>query len=295
MKVIFFILKLSLLYPFYLDANPLIDAKWLSKNVCKEEIKVIEVGTSYNSYLVEHINCSQFTNFYKDGWRTNLNRANMVLPNTDKIISLVNKLGIYNSDHIVLYAKKNEEYSVAETTAIYFTLKHIGHKKTSFLNGGYPEFKKKYSLLVEEGKHPIIKETNYKHIINNTILATTNNVIKNNEKNWPLVDARETDFYLGINKLRNFSDFGTIKKSKNIPSKWFLEGRGLRFNDIDKIKKIYNTKKIYNKKNIIYFCNAGLESSLNWFVDHELLGNSSAKLYEGSIFKWVSENKNLSY
>ena len=52
-----------------LKASPIVSATWLSKNLCKENIKLIEVGSSYNSYLVEHIKCSQYTNFYKHGWR----------------------------------------------------------------------------------------------------------------------------------------------------------------------------------------------------------------------------------
>ena len=52
---------------------------WLSKNLCGNNIKLIEVGSSYNSYLVEHIKCSQFTNFYKNGWRENINDIAMQL------------------------------------------------------------------------------------------------------------------------------------------------------------------------------------------------------------------------
>ena len=50
---------------------------------------------------------------------------------------------------------------------------------------------------------------------------------------------------------------------------------------------------IKNGENSIFFCYAGLESSLNWFVFHELMGIKNTKLFEGSIFKWVSENKLL--
>ena len=31
---------------------------------------------------------------------------------------------------------------MAETTAIYFTFKYLGHKKISILDGGYPNLKK---------------------------------------------------------------------------------------------------------------------------------------------------------
>ena len=47
------------------------ESDWLSKNLCKEKVKVIEVGKSFNSYKVEHLNCASYTNFYNDGWRIN--------------------------------------------------------------------------------------------------------------------------------------------------------------------------------------------------------------------------------
>ena len=66
-----FILCLFFFLISNLKASPIVNVDWLSQNLCKENIKLIEVGASYNSYLVEHIKCSQYTNFYKDGWRVN--------------------------------------------------------------------------------------------------------------------------------------------------------------------------------------------------------------------------------
>ena len=39
----------------------------------------------------------------------------------------------------------------------------------------------------------------------------------------------------------------------------------------------------------IFFCNAGLESSLGWFVAHELMGNTAARLYDGSLAEWSAD------
>ena len=43
---------------------------------------------------------------------------------------------------------------------------------------------------------------------------------------------------------------------------------------------------------ILYiFCYSGLESSINWFVSHELMKNKNSKLYEGSLFDWVAKKR----
>ena len=177
MKLLFYIIIFFLIIP--LKASPIVSATWLSQNLCKENIKLIEVGSSYNSYLVEHIKCSQYTNFYKDGWRDNKKKVPMYLPEPEFLINILKKMGISNADHIILYPKKNTDiYSMAETTAIYFTLKFLGHKKISILDGGYPYFKKKFDLFIEEGEFKVKPNISYKANIDRSILADSNDIIE---------------------------------------------------------------------------------------------------------------------
>ena len=278
---------------FHLNSQPLVNSNWLYENLCKKNIKIIEVGSSYNSFLVEHIKCSQYTNFYKDGWRNNNKGIAMQMPEPIVIKNILEKMGINEFDHVILYPKKiTDYYSMAETTAIYFTFKYLGHQKISILDGGYPDFKKKYTLFTEDGEFEIDNFSNYNYKIDETILATTDDIIENNQGHFQLVDARENDFYLGINKLRGFQGFGTLEKALNVPSKWLLESRSLNFNRINLIKEIFNYSDVDIEKNSIFFCYSGLESSINWFVYYELLQKKGSKLYEGSLFEWM-ENKKI--
>ena len=117
MKLLFHIIILFLIIP--LKASPLVNANWLSQNLCKENIKLIEVGYSYNSYLVEHIKCSQYTNFYKDGWRIKSNKVAMSLSDLfcverhkQHFLDLVkNKLDI-------VFANEQEIFSLLNTQSL---------------------------------------------------------------------------------------------------------------------------------------------------------------------------------
>ena len=290
MKIFF--LSFLIIFSLEIKSQPLVSSTWLSKNLCDNNIKLIEVGSSYNSYLVEHIKCSQFTNFYKNGWRKNINGIAMQLPKIDSLVSIIEGMCISEKDHVILYPKKvTDYYAMAETTAIYFTFKLLGHKRISILNGGYPDFKKQFSLFTEEGNFKLGAAYGYKVNFDESILANTNDVLFNKNNGFPLVDSREKDFYLGINKLKAFKKFGTIKNSINIPSKWFLASRGLKFNNIELINYIFDQSGIDSKENVIFFCYSGLESSINWFVFHELMQKKSSKLFEGSIFEWEAKNK----
>ena len=292
MKILFQITVFFLFIP--LKASPIVSATWLSQNLCKENIKLIEVGSSYNSYLVEHIKCSQYTNFYKDGWRVNKKKIYMSIPEPDFLVNKLNKMGISEGDHIILYPKKHTDiYAMAETTAIYFTFKYLGHKKVSILEGGYPYFKKNFDLFIEEGEFRVEPVSNYKAKIDLRIIANSNDILQSKANNYYLIDSREKDFYLGINKLKGFNEYGTLENSINIPSKWFLKERGLSFNTLKVFESIYDYSKINSDENFIFFCYSGLESSINWFVSYELMKNKNSKLYEGSLFDWTSKNKPL--
>ena len=87
----------------------------------------------------------------------------MSIPEPDSLINKLNKMGLSEGDHIILYPKKHTDiYAMAETTAIYFTFKYLGHKKVSILEGGYPYFKKNFDLFVEEGEFRVEPINNYK-------------------------------------------------------------------------------------------------------------------------------------
>ena len=89
---------------------------------------------------------------------------------------------------ISFYTQKNADiYSMAETTAIYLTLKFLGRKNISILDGGYPYFKKKFDLFIEEGEFKIKPNISYEVNINKSILANSNDIIESRKNNYLLV------------------------------------------------------------------------------------------------------------
>ena len=70
---------------------------------------------------------------------------------------------------------------------------------------------KKFDLFIEEGEFKVKPNISYKANIDRSILADSNDIIESKKNNYLLVDSREKDFYLGINKLKGFSKFGTIE------------------------------------------------------------------------------------
>lgn len=280
-----FIFFIIFLYSFNVLSEPLVDSNWLENKVCKEGFLVLEVYRSKKDYELSHIPCSVFTNFYESGWRESRKNIPLLLPKIKQLVKVIEEHGISNSDHVIISAPGTGLYDAAETAAIYFTFKYLGHEKVSILDGGFKDWIKEWDRDLEIGSKKI-KRGKFVAKLNDNILANKADVIGLLSKTGFLVDARPSDMYLGINMgfpaIRN----GTLPNAVNIPNIWMLKNKTLYFQSIEKLQNIYNFSGVNNKEGVVSFCNAGLESALSWFVMSELLNYPNNKLYESSIAEW---------
>lgn len=267
----------------------LVDNEWLKDKLCKNGFVILEVHRSKKEYEISHIPCSIYTNFYIDGWRETRNKIPLLMPKTSDLEILIGSLGISNNDHIIVVAPGTGNYDAAETAAIYFTFKYLGHVKISILNGGFKGWSKDWDSETETGHNkPIIKTYNAK--INSNILANKEDVLAILDKEGYLIDARPSDMFFGINRSLPALRSGTIPKSINIPNSWLMKNNTLYFHDKENLSKIMEYSGISEKNGQISFCNAGLESALSWFVMSEILGYTNNRLYESSLAEWSGNN-----
>ena len=151
-----------------------------------------------------------------------------MLPSNKEWKNTISNFGINNSDHVIISAPGTGLYDAAETAAIYFTFKYLGHEKVSILDGGFKDWIKEWDRDLETGFKKVNKG-NFKAYVNKNILANKSDVLKLIDRKGYLIDARSTDMYLGINMsfpaLRN----GTISNSVNVPNEWLLKNDTLYF------------------------------------------------------------------
>ncbi len=101
-----------------------------------------------------------------------------------------------------------------------------------------------------------------------------------------LLDSRPTDQHLGVSKSGAITRTGTLPGSVSLPGRWVTVNDKGTFRSISALKKLYQFRQVSNAKDRIVFCNTGHWASLGWFVDSELLGNKTAKVYDGSMAQW---------
>ena len=284
--VVFYFFGISSSY-----SQALVSAEWLEKNICKENLIVLEVHTGKRRYEAAHIPCSVYTNFYESGWRVKVKNIPLMLPSVEHLKTVLQDHGISNDDKVIVVASGRGEYSMAETTSIYFTLKYIGHNDISILDGGAPAWFENWDRDSETG-YKKQKKSIFHPRVNNDIIANKEDVLLGLNNKIDIIDGRSSDFYMGINNTDPSLRYGTIAGAKNIPNQWLLKNGSLYFHKKENLEKIINNQGIDFNKPQISFCNAGLESSIVWFALSEILKNSKSKLYESSLAEW-SKDKSL--
>lgn len=270
------------------NANALVEDEWLRDKVCTEGFKIIEVHRSKKEYELSHIPCSVFTNFYSSGWRETRNKIPLLMPSINKLEKLLGSLGILNSDHVIIVAPGTGKYDAAETAAIYFTFKYLGHEKVSILDGGLKSWKEDWDSETETG-FTLPEINSYKAKVNKNIIANKDDVLNLINKTGYLIDSRPPDMFIGINTSLPALRSGTIPNAINLPNAWLLENNTLYFQKKENIIKILEHSGITKKDGQISFCNAGLESALSWFVMSEILEYPNHLLYEASLAEWSGD------
>lgn len=268
------------------NISPLVDVTWLKPEVCGDHLTVLDVRRSAEDYRAGHVPCAVHTDYYKDGWRTRKQGIPHMMPSVEQLEAVVGHLGINNDTHVVIYGSGTGPFDGAETTSIYLTFKYLGHDSVSILDGGLPAWMAEWSADFDVDTYEPIPSV-FLADPRPDLLASRTQVEKALGGETPLVDVRSHDMFIGVNRAWMLTRSGTIPGAINLPMSWLTVNAGLKFRDRDQLKQLFSAAGAPITGEVILFCNAGLESSMGWFVAHELLGNTQATLYDGSLAEWT--------
>jgi len=280
-------------------AEPLVNAEWLAANLGKSGIVVLDVrsgaGITKADYFAGHIPGAVFTDYRKDGWREKDKHGTPdMLPEPAKLEKLIGRLGIDNATHVILVPEGARAQDMAAATRLYWTFKAMGHDNVSILDGGWAEWAKidektkRPRYPIERGEVRPAAKT-FKARPRADMLVGKDEVKKAMEAKLPLVDNRPQDFFVGLSKSPSVKRAGTIPGALSLPESWLTQNNGGLFRSKAELEKIYAAAGVPTNGRQINFCNTGHWASLGWFVSHALLGNSEAKMYDGSLAEWAAD------
>ena len=270
------------------EHQPLVSAQWLNSHLTDSKVVVLDIrsaidGSTAESFAKGHIPGAVHSDYDKGGWRVERNGVPFMVPTTAELEKLIGELGIDEDSHVVIVPAGVHVSDFGAAARTYWTLKYVGIANVSILDGGLAAWKAA-GLKLEAGARapsPAI----FSATIDKSVLAQASEVEKLETSGATLIDARPASFYTGKEKAPASQAYGHIPGALNLDSAEFYDDKTNRLKS--KADLAAAAAHLPNGPAVAY-CNTGHWAATDWFVLHELLGRSNARLYAGSMVEWTS-------
>lgn len=208
------------------------------------------------------------------------------LPDTPKLTELVQSLGLMPGTHAVVVSTGADTTDFGAAARVYWTLKLLGLKELSILNGGMKAWSD--AKLAQDAAVPQVARSAYQPQIDASLLATRDDVGQHVQlNNAALVDSRPDAFYQGKVRAPAAKLAGTLPGAQQLDfNQWFVPGT-TTFVDKATAQKIAAKVKREQGQDMVAFCNTGHWAATDWFGLSEVAGLPGVKLYAGSMVDWT--------
>ena len=258
--------------------EPLVNADWLQSHLEEKDLVVVDVSDA-QLYQQGHIPGS--FNAPISLWREK-HGDYLLVKKADEIQKLFERLGIDAESKVVVYSHHDNAKDILKATYVLWVMEYYGVKKTALLDGGMVAWKAVKAPLTT--KVPRQKKGTLKAKPNPALVADLARVKEEIGKSQ-MIDARPSVFYFGAKKQGVLQKAGHIPGAKSYFWQYSFEGDYLKKPKVLK-EMLVEGLGFDPKKPMITYCTGGLETSMNFFVLHRLLGFEKIRLYDASMREW---------
>jgi thiosulfate/3-mercaptopyruvate sulfurtransferase len=267
-----------------LSAAPLVSPSWLHDNRQKSDLVILDLQDP-QGFQRHHIPGSVNTDYAQ--WRINKKGSPKVMPPVATLEKMIGGLGIDNKSHVVIAPMGATAGDLASATRIYWTFKTLGHDAVSILDGGLIAYAQSQRYPLERGESRP-RESIFKAAPRREMAVTAKEVKQALNDKHLAIDNRSRAEYLGIYAGSGNERPGSLPSAINLNYDWLTVNGSGKLHSKENLEKIYLASNVPLEGGQINYCHTGHRASLGWFVSHEILGNSAAKLYDGSTEVWAT-------
>ena len=270
---------------------PLVRADWLAEHL--DEVVVLDVRKDIDNFTeTGHIAGAVLVNAKQVRVKRVLPGIELtrMLPTQEQHEAFMARHGVSNDSVVVITHEGKKAGHVAGAARLYWQMKYYGFEQVALLDGGNPAWQENLEELVTEASP--VKTGNYQvETTNPQILATTADVEKAINDGFPaLVDTRPLRFHIGIDQRDYVYAAGHLPGSRLFDYNFMHAEKDIAtFLPEDKLRAAMTALHIDPDAPAILYCNSGYEASSVWFLMHEVLGNQSVRLYDGSLHEWTKD------
>src|SRR5215510_8139509 len=138
--------------------GPLVSAAWLKDRLGDPDLVIVDIrstldGGGQEGYIKAHVPGAMHSDYDKAGWRVTRNNVPLMLPTVPELEKLIGETGIDEDSHVVVVPAGVHVLDFGSAARVYWTLKALGHKQVSILDGGYAAWTADPTNPVETGVH----------------------------------------------------------------------------------------------------------------------------------------------
>ena len=269
-------------------AQPLLTPQELQAQLTNPNVRVIDIRDP-KSYAAGHIPGAVSAPYGQ--WRGPASNPGE-LPALPKLTALAQGLGLTPATHAVVVSSGADATDFGASARVYWTLKVLGLKELSVLNGGVKAWSD--AQLTQNNEAVKIVASKFQPQLDGSLIASTEEVLQHVKANDAvLIDARPASFFNGETRAPSAKVAGTLPEAVNLQhDKWFAPGSST-FVGAEQAKQIAASSAIDPSKETVSFCNTGHWAATNWFAMSEVLGQKNVKLYPGSMTAWSQDPNGL--
>lgn len=266
--------------------DSLVSPSWLSQHLAEPGLVVIDSSwhmpaTGRNGraeYLKAHIPGARFLDI--DELSDRSNPAPHMLPSAESFGAAMERLGVGRDDRIVVY----DNSPIRSAARGWFMLRHFGAREVAILDGGFEAWVRE-GRPTEAGEPPR-REARFEAEERDEI-ATKEQLLAG-ELPLPILDARSRARFEGSEPdPRPGVAPGHIPGALNLPYSALYDEEG-RLRSPDEIRTSFHRAGVDPAKPFVASCGSGVTANSLIFAAH-LVGNSDARLYDGSWGEWGSD------
>ena len=262
----------------------LVSTNWLNQNLNK--VKIIDASwhlvknrNAIEEYNKEHIENAIFFDLDKNSNQKKYLPHGHFLPILNDHEKSVSKMGILNTDRIIIYCYSD----LISSCRAWFQFIYFGHdpKLVSVLNGGMKKWKLE-GRKITNLKTKIIP-SKYKAKENKNMIKTKSQITENiKTKKFTVLDARSKNRFLGLEpEPRPGVKSGSIKESKSMPLSEIVNIKDNTFLDTKKLRDIFNSNGI-NSDKIVMSCGSSVSAASLALAYSIINDDYTPKIYIGS-------------
>ena len=252
-----------------------VTTQWLAEHQGDRDVVLIHVVRD-SSYRDEQIPGTRQI-YYRD-FVAMRDSVGTELPSVEALRATMERLGIRNRSHVVVYAAE-----APAATRFLFTLDYLGHRKMSFLDGGLRKWKRE-GREVTLTRVPVVA-SKYSPHPRRELIASADWVNERLEKpGLSLIDTRTMPEYLGVGTTSNLPSTGHLAGAQLLPwEQMFSDADHSELRSREDLRRMYG-ERVRPGDQVVTYCWVGYRGSATYFIARYL--GYDVKLFDGSFQEW---------